>query len=112
LIDGLTQNIENSPQGSRSNRNRNRLAQIDAIQSTHQTIGATQRDTSHSAATKVLLNFACQIQLHPFGFAFDLDRVVNRGQLALWEFCVKRRADNLTDSTDVFDSADAHISLD
>ena len=53
------------------------LDRIDAVLATHQAIGASQRDATDEAASKVLLHFAGEVDLHIFVFGDDLHGVVN-----------------------------------
>ena len=108
LIDRLTQNVEDASQCSDANWDRHRLAQVDAIQATHESVRTTECNASNTTATEVLLHFGCQVDLNALLFAFNFDCVVNRGQIAFRKLCVKRRANNLTNSSYVFCSTNAH----
>ena len=101
LIDRLAEHVEYATQNVFADRHRNRLASIDTLEATTQTIGATQSNTAHAIAAEMLLDLTGQVNVDTFFGRLDLYRVINRGQMAVGKFCVKRRADNLRDSAHI-----------
>jgi hypothetical protein len=111
LINWLTEHIEDPSQGAFSHWNRNWASCIDAIETSHEPIGATEGNATHLATSEVLLDFSSQVDFNPFFAAGNLHRVVNRWQVILGELRIEGRTDDLTDFTDPSGSGDAHDLL-
>jgi hypothetical protein len=108
LIDRITQNIEYATERSAAYRNRNWPSQVDAILTAHQSVRATESNTTNLATTEVLLHFACEVDPNPLFISRNLYSVINRREFVLWKLCVKGRAYNLANSTHVLFSCNTH----
>ena len=51
LVDGFTKNVEDPTEGSFADRDRHGATGIDAVESTHQTVGATESNATNLATT-------------------------------------------------------------
>src|SRR5574344_2812563 len=89
LVDGVTQHVHDTAQGSFTHGHSDGVAGIRDHQAALQTVGRTQRNGTHHAVTELLLHFQSQ------GRAFELQRVVHLGHLVAWELHVHHSADTL-----------------
>lgn len=79
LVDGLSNNIDNSSQSLRADGHFNRIASVFHFLSTDETFGGVQGDSSHVGATQMLGNLKDESVLG----SLDLEGVEDRGKLSL-----------------------------
>src|SRR5262249_33689589 len=97
LINRLTDNVDYPSERGLSNRNRHGSAGIFSMHTSNHTVRWLQGDCTHAAFAEMLLHFNDHIDRNGYveSFARNVERLVDRRLLALFELDVDRRPDNL-----------------
>ena len=92
LINGLTNDIDDSAEGAGTDGNLNGIASVDDGLATHETLSGVESDGAHVVATQVLGDLEDEAVLG----AFNFERVENRRKLTL-ELHIDDGANDLRD---------------
>ena len=101
VVDRIAQNIENTTQSSRSNRNLDRRPRVKGFHPPLQSISGGHGHAANGAVTQVLHDFSRNSDLYANVFAFDQNRIINSGKLLRQKFDVNNRSNNLYDMTSI-----------
>ena len=99
IINRLSQNVKDTPQGLFTHRNRNRSAGRNRIHSSHQTVGAAHGNTSDRIVTQMLRYLNRQFAAVS---GRNTNRFVDLGKLTLVKADVKHRTHDLGNLSFVF----------
>ena len=104
LIDGLADHVHHAAQRAAAHGHGNRSALVDGLHAAHHAVGGLHGDAAHAAFAQVLLHFENDVDRagHGEAVADDLQRLVNRRQLALGKLHVHRGTGDLNYVSDVF----------
>ena len=96
VVDGLAEDVEDTAQGARADRDLDRRAGVDCIHAANQTVGGTHGNRTDDVVADMLHDFRGQMDLDAVADdTIDMDRVIDSRQ-AIWrKFNVDNRADDL-----------------
>src|ERR1700694_3388240 len=101
VVDGFAENIQDAAEGLVAHRNGDRFAEVDGFHAAHHAVGRLHGDAANLALADVVRHFDNHIDRYfsQLQVVRDVNGVVDRRQMAFFEFDVHRGTDDLDDAS-------------